>query len=71
MESKTQDDIIRSEKVEEREKEEGSEQADTNRAEYGCLSKKRAVYGNFDVWLSPSLRTTSKVPKTVRTFENI
>ena len=30
MESKTQDDIIRSEKVEEREKE-GSEQADTNR----------------------------------------
>ena len=39
MESKTQDDIIRSEKVEEREKE-GSEQADTNRAEYGCLSKK-------------------------------
>ena len=70
MESKTQDDIIRSEKVEEREKE-GSEQADTNRAEYGCLSKKRAVYGNFDVWLSPSLRTTSKVPKTVRTFESI
>ena len=66
MEFKTQDDIIRSKKVEEREKE-GSEQADTNRAEYG----KKEPFMAILLFGSPSLKTTSKVPKTVRTFENI
>ena len=67
MESKTQDDIIRSKKVEEREKEEGSEQADTNRAEYG----KKEPFMAILLFGPPSLKTTSRVPKTVRTFENI
>ena len=35
-----------------------------------CLVN-RAVYGNFDVWLSPSPEgACDKVPKTLRTFEN-